>query len=115
MIMVNNHSQHSVSSRGKGNLFRFLSLLFHPKATKSSLAGLLARSVFCGLPVRQPTNSGKVGAKTYQNLQLRGQLRFFTGFPIIPNREPTTMSKVIGKKLNKSDLGQEMSEEEGIK
>ena len=48
------------------------------------LAGLLAHLTFYGLPETINRNSGKWYKKFYKGLQLRVQLRFFTGFPIIP-------------------------------
>lgn len=57
---------------------------FYPKArslNERTLAGLLARSTFDGLPVRWADSGSEGCRKLGWSLQLRAQLRIHTGFP----------------------------------
>ncbi len=72
-------------------------MVFFPEDS-NELAGLLAHLAFCCLPVATNRHSGGDYKKVFKGLQLRVQLRYFTGFPFeTPPRKQEARHQIAPK------------------
>ncbi len=79
-----------------------LSPIFFPEDSTYidfELAGLLAHLAFCGLPAATNRNSGRDYKKFYKGLQLRVQLRYYTGFPFLTHFRNRKLVNQIAAKV----------------
>lgn len=78
MLNRNRYTQYLVIKKMKSKRTHFA--LFPESIVFFILAGILARLTFFGLPISK-RNSGVSLRKLFKGLQLRVQLRIYTGFP----------------------------------